>query len=171
MTVIYFVQASRRKASTCPLCKASFICITKVEDAVSADQKIYSQSIPHDSLNMDLYILPDETHRPGNVTTSSISANFMSCYRSIHAPFFYLLFSILSFQSLTLEFFVFIFCYILQPSAAVCCRCSSREPEDLLIRCHFCEIRCVHSYCLDPPLFPWTCIQCKDLQMLYLHTR
>lgn len=94
MTVIYFVQASRRKASTCPLCKASFICITKVEDAVSADQKIYSQSIPHDSLNTDLYILPDETHRPGNVTTSSISANFMSCYRSIHAPFFYLLFSI-----------------------------------------------------------------------------
>ncbi|KAI3452141.1 hypothetical protein Pfo_008806 [Paulownia fortunei] len=117
-------MASRRKSSTCPLCKASFICITKVDDAVSSDQKIYSQSIPHDSSKMDLYILPDETYGPpGN------------------------------------------------PSAPVCYRCSSREPEDLLIRCHFCQIRCVHSYCLDPPLFPWTCVHCKDLQMLYLHSR
>ncbi|EYU44279.1 hypothetical protein MIMGU_mgv1a027065mg [Erythranthe guttata] len=116
-------MASRRKASTCPLCKASFICITKVEDAVSSDQKIYSQSIPHDTSKMNLYILPDET------------------------------------------------CPLANPSAAVCSRCSSREPEDLLIKCHFCQIRCVHSYCLDPPLFPWTCVHCKDLQMLYLHSR
>ncbi|KAG8384540.1 hypothetical protein BUALT_Bualt04G0128500 [Buddleja alternifolia] len=117
-------MASRRKPSTCPLCKASFICITKVDDAVSSDQKIYSQTIPHDTSKMNLYILPDETYAPPS-----------------------------------------------NPSAAVCCRCSSREPEDLLIRCHFCQTRCVHSYCLDPPLFPWTCVHCKDLQMLYLHNR
>ncbi|PIN12002.1 hypothetical protein CDL12_15391 [Handroanthus impetiginosus] len=117
-------MASRRKSSTCPLCKASFICITKVDDALSSDQKIYSQSIPHDSSNTDLYILPDETYVPPS-----------------------------------------------NPSASVCCRCSSREPEDLLIRCHFCQLRCVHSYCLDPPLFPWTCVHCKDLQILYLQSR
>ncbi|KAL0450217.1 UNVERIFIED_CONTAM: BRCT domain-containing protein [Sesamum latifolium] len=58
-----------------------------------------------------------------------------------------------------------------EPSAIVCCRCFSREPEDLLIRCNFCQTRCVHSYCLDPPLLPWTCVHCKDLQMLYLHSR
>ncbi|KAL0377844.1 UNVERIFIED_CONTAM: BRCT domain-containing protein [Sesamum radiatum] len=118
------IGASRNKTSTCPLCKASFICITKVEDAVSSDQKIYSQSIPHDSSKTDLYILPDETCRPPS-----------------------------------------------NPSAIVCCRCFSREPEDLLIRCNFCQARCVHSYCLDPPLLPWTCVHCKDLQMLYLHSR
>ncbi|XP_020554648.1 BRCT domain-containing protein At4g02110 isoform X3 [Sesamum indicum] len=57
------------------------------------------------------------------------------------------------------------------PSAIVCCRCFSREPEDLLIRCNFCQTRCVHSYCLDPLLLPWICVHCKDLQMLYLHSR
>ncbi|KAL0343550.1 UNVERIFIED_CONTAM: BRCT domain-containing protein [Sesamum angustifolium] len=117
-------MTSRKKTSTCPLCKATFICITKVEDAVSSDQKIYSQSIPHDSSKTDLYILPDETCGPPS-----------------------------------------------NPSAIVCCRCFSREPEDLLIRCNFCQTRCVHSYCLDPPLLPWTCVHCKDLQMLYLHSR
>ncbi|XP_011099301.1 uncharacterized protein LOC105177754 isoform X1 [Sesamum indicum] len=117
-------MASRKKTSTCPLCKASFICITKVEDAVSSDQKIYSQSIPHDHSKTDLYILPDETCGPPS-----------------------------------------------NPSAIVCCRCFSREPEDLLIRCNFCQTRCVHSYCLDPLLLPWICVHCKDLQMLYLHSR
>ncbi|KAH6774652.1 hypothetical protein C2S51_013056 [Perilla frutescens var. frutescens] len=115
---------SRRQPSTCPLCKASFICITKVDDAVSSDQKIYSQSIPNDSLKMDLYILPDETYsRPSNV------------------------------------------------SAPVCSYCSSREPADLLVSCNLCQIRCIHTYCLDPPLFPWTCVHCKDLQMLFLQNR
>ncbi|KAL3844548.1 hypothetical protein ACJIZ3_001951 [Penstemon smallii] len=117
-------NASERKPSTCPLCKASFICITKVDDAVSSDQKIYSQTIPYDTSKMDLYILQDEA--------CALPAN---------------------------------------PSAQVCFRCSSREPEDLLVRCHLCQIRCVHSYCLDPPLLPWTCVQCKDLQMLYLRNR
>ncbi|KAL6551652.1 hypothetical protein OROGR_007806 [Orobanche gracilis] len=57
-------MASRGKPSTCPLCKSSFTCITKLEGVVSSDQKIYSQSYPHDSSNTDLYILPDETHDP-----------------------------------------------------------------------------------------------------------
>ncbi|XP_051140297.1 uncharacterized protein LOC127257848 [Andrographis paniculata] len=117
-------MALLKRPSTCPLCKASFICITRVEEAVSSDQKIYSQTIPSLSSQMDLYILPDENHVPPS-----------------------------------------------NQSEMVCCGCFSREPEDLLIRCHFCQVRCVHSYCLDPPLLPWTCIHCKDLQMLYFHNR
>ncbi|KAI8029009.1 BRCT domain-containing protein [Camellia lanceoleosa] len=118
------LMASRRKISTCPLCKASFVSITKVADVASSDQKIYSQTIPCDPSTMDIFILPD-------VETPSFGP---------------------------------------QPSASpVCSECCCREPEDLLVRCHICQIRCIHSYCLDPPLLPWTCIHCKDLQMLYHH--
>ena len=39
--------------------------ITKVDDAVPSDQKIYSQSIPCDPSRMDIFILPD-----GEVPTS-----------------------------------------------------------------------------------------------------
>ncbi|EPS69307.1 zinc finger family protein, partial [Genlisea aurea] len=113
--------ASRNKLSTCPLCKASFICISRMEATVTSDQKIYSQSVPEDSARIDFFVLPEQTCGP------PISAS---------AP-------------------------------PVCFRCSSKEPEDLLIRCQFCQIRCVHSFCLDPPLFPWTCNHCKDLRMLY----
>ncbi|GMP28511.1 hypothetical protein CsSME_00004022 [Camellia sinensis var. sinensis] len=118
------LMASRRKISTCPLCKASFVSITKVADVASSDQKIYSQTIPCDHSTMDIFILPD-------VETPSFGP---------------------------------------QPSTSpVCSECCCREPEDLLVRCHICQIRCIHSYCLDPPLLPWTCIHCKDLQMLYHH--
>ncbi|KAF9625791.1 hypothetical protein IFM89_027123 [Coptis chinensis] len=52
-------MASRRMASTCPLCKAIFSSITKVDSATSSDQKIYSQTIPYDSSATDIYVLPD----------------------------------------------------------------------------------------------------------------
>lgn len=120
------IMASRRKTSRCPLCKASFLSITKVDDVTSSDQKIYSQTIPCTPSVTDIFILPDK-EATGFRDTS-----------------------------------------LMDP---VCCECHFREPEDLLVRCHLCEIRCVHSYCLDPPLLPWTCVHCKDLRVLYHHIR
>ncbi|GLT33992.1 hypothetical protein SLA2020_085420 [Shorea laevis] len=110
-------MTASRKASTCPLCKAGFVSITKVEDAASIDQKIYSQTIPCSTSIVDVFFLPDP-ERP------SFGA-----------------------QSL----------------APICCKCRSREPADMLISCNLCQLRKIHSYCLDPYLLPWTCIHCKDL--------
>lgn len=118
-------MAERRKISTCPLCKASFMSITKVDDAATSDQKIYSQTIPYVPTT-DIFILPDQE-------ISRLGAQFTV--------------------------------------APVCSECQCREPEDLLISCHLCQIRRIHSYCLDPPLLPWTCMHCKDLRMIYHHFR
>ena len=53
------LQASRRKTATCPLCKASFVSITKVDAAAYSDQKIYSQTIPYAS-SSDILVLAGE---------------------------------------------------------------------------------------------------------------
>ncbi|XP_021739533.1 uncharacterized protein LOC110705921 [Chenopodium quinoa] len=50
---------------------------------------------------------------------------------------------------------------------SVCCHCQSRDPEDLLVFCQMCHTNCIHHYCLDPPLFPWTCIGCRDRRLLF----
>ncbi|XP_004507249.1 uncharacterized protein [Cicer arietinum] len=51
--------------------------------------------------------------------------------------------------------------------AGACVICRGREPEDLLENCDVCRTRRIHSYCMDPPLRPWTCSSCKELRMLY----
>ncbi|ESQ28767.1 hypothetical protein EUTSA_v10018524mg [Eutrema salsugineum] len=113
---------SERKKTTCPLCKSSFITITKIEDAGSSDQNIYSQTVPDpSSTNNTLVVLPEEDRQGFNPLSR----------------------------------------------ASACSRCYLSEPEDLLIRCHLCNLRRIHTYCLDPYLVPWTCNHCNDLQMLY----
>ncbi|KAJ4909863.1 zinc finger (C3HC4-type RING finger) family protein / BRCT domain-containing protein [Raphanus sativus] len=116
---------SERKKKTCPLCKSGFVTITKIEDAGSSDQKIYSQTVPDpSSTNNSLVVLPEEEEEERQ-----------------------------GFNPLS--------------RASACGRCSLSEPEDLLIRCHICNFRRIHTYCLDPYLVPWTCNHCNGLQMLY----
>ncbi|XP_027358946.1 uncharacterized protein LOC113867706 [Abrus precatorius] len=110
------------KISTCPLCKASFVMIKKVEHAVTTDQKVYSQTIPWDNSASDIF-LPMDPELSDNIFES--------------------------------------------PQAGACVVCLGREPEDLLECCDVCRTRRIHSYCMDPPLRPWTCSHCKELRMLY----
>ncbi|CAD5316520.1 unnamed protein product [Arabidopsis thaliana] len=115
---------SERKKTTCPLCKSNFITITKIEDADSSDQKIYSQTVPDlSSTNNILVVLPEEEEQRQTLNPLT--------------------------------------------RASGCSRCYLTEPEELLIRCHLCNFRRIHSYCLDPYLLPWTCNHCNDLQMMY----
>ncbi|KAG9448697.1 hypothetical protein H6P81_008662 [Aristolochia fimbriata] len=115
-------MASMRKVCVCPLCKASFRSIRKVEDAEFYDQKIYSQTVPSMDSGDDIYMVPER------------ELKFLEAEHSL---------------------------------SSVCCQCQNRQPEDLLVSCHLCRNRWVHSFCLDPPSLPWTCIHCKDLRRLY----
>jgi hypothetical protein len=117
---------SRGKISTCPLCKASFSRITIMDEAVSTDQKIYSQTIPNNSSSINIYNLP-ERQTPTYTAAASTSM------------------------------------------PPVCLQCCRLEPEDLLIRCQICEFRRIHTYCMDPPTNPWTCIHCRSVNFALNH--
>ncbi|KAE8733648.1 Zinc finger family protein / BRCT domain-containing protein, putative isoform 2 [Hibiscus syriacus] len=118
-------MTSNRKTPFCPLCKARFTSITKVEDAAISDQKIFSQTIPCTTPTLHVPILSDQERAGFGAQLSA---------------------------------------------ASVCIMCRCREPEDLLISCHVCQMRNIHRYCLDPPLLPWTCIHCQDLERLNPYT-
>lgn len=109
-------KTSNRKESTCPLCKASFASITRVDAAASLDQKIYSQTLPCASSAQDIFIVPEGG----------------ACHLNLEVTL-----------------------------PLVCCHCQNRDPADLLMYCQMCQNSCIHHYCLDPPLFPWTCIGCR----------
>ncbi|XP_042427881.1 uncharacterized protein LOC122015189 [Zingiber officinale] len=74
-------MASNGKPSTCPLCKASFTNIKKMEDS-STDQKIYSQTIPSGSPNRDIRKRSSE----GNDKDTNLPADYI-CYECrYHEP-------------------------------------------------------------------------------------
>lgn len=52
-------------------------------------------------------------------------------------------------------------------ASRACMECSSSESEEFLISCYVCQNRCVHHYCLDPPVYPWVCVHCRDLRNIF----
>lgn len=93
---VILLQISRKRASTCPLCKASFLSITKVEDAACTDQKIYSQTVPHALSSTDVYLVADlDTVSPGAQVTLS---SHYSCFSKFvhHCGFSFSIFLIFS---------------------------------------------------------------------------
>ncbi|CAN0916282.1 BRCT domain-containing protein At4g02110 [Linum grandiflorum] len=125
-------QDSERKIPTCPLCKARFVRIAKVEDADCSDQKIYSQTIPVRAV----------------LTAGGERQRFGT------NPFFSSTYDVTTGEDRQWS------------RRWGCTKCREREPEDLLVKCDVCEIRVVHTYCLDPYVEPWKCPHCRDLQSL-----
>ena len=143
-------QASRGKVSTCPLCKANFTRISKMEEAGTSDQKIYLQTIPCES-STDVFVFGNEGY---DLLQSMVrSYYFMSpCCLNIFV-------SAMITPPVTES--------VVYSGQGACYRCHFREPEELLLSCHVCRSQWVHSYCLDPPMNRWTCMHCRDPRMLF----
>ncbi|KAK7381148.1 hypothetical protein VNO78_33674 [Psophocarpus tetragonolobus] len=72
-------RTSMQKPSTCPLCKASFVMIRKVEHAATADQKVYSQTIPCDD-SASVIFIPADNILPNNIFESAQAYACVICH-------------------------------------------------------------------------------------------
>ncbi|KAI4388972.1 hypothetical protein MLD38_001252 [Melastoma candidum] len=71
-------QMRSKRPSTCPLCKTSFMCIKKMEDAAVSDQKIHSQTIPHDPSTNDVYVVSDQEFLTNGALVCPVSSHFFT---------------------------------------------------------------------------------------------
>ncbi|KAE8707830.1 Detected protein of confused Function [Hibiscus syriacus] len=115
-------MTSNRNTPFCPLCKARFTSITKVEDAAISDQKVFSQTIPCATPTLDVPVLSDQ-ERAAQFCTAN------GCYKLI---------TILHYHSQLLQFAS---CAVLENrriflSAVMLARCETYTYTVLILLCY-----------------------------------